>query len=237
MNYLKILQLTAKYLKSSISPGSSWGKDVFSTFRDDKTGIEGYTKIDEGIFIIVAKASNEDVDWITDFKIWDLRKFWKGLRKYYPYGNPKDTKVRIHQGFAKGYLSVRESIHQAFRDSKCEYVFVTGYSMGGGIAPIIALDLQYNFNLAEDKICCSFDGPRCFNKAGVESFNRRVPNSVFLKYGNDIVTKLPPPILGFKHAGIKKLQFGTEEKWYKMSVKDHAAFNALVNEIEKEINK
>ena len=234
MNYLKVCQLTAKYLKTSVSPGSTYG-ECFSVFRDDKTGIEGYTKIDNGIFIVVVKASNEDIDWVTDFSIWDLNKFWKGLRKYYPYGDPKNTKVRIHQGFAKGYMVVRESIHEAFKKSNCSYVFVTGYSMGGGVAPIVALDLQYNFNLSEDKVSCGFCGPRCFNKAGVESFNKRVPKSIFFKYGNDIVTKLPPPMLGFKHAGILKLQFGNKERWWKMSIKDHADFNELVKEIEKEV--
>ena len=79
-----------------------------------------------------------------------------------------------------------------------------------------------------DVSCVSFASPRPGNRAFSESFNRRVPDCYRFKYGDDIVTKLPPPFFCYKHVG-KFFQLG-KSKWWKIfgSIADHF-LNPYVN--------
>ncbi|HPP68988.1 MAG TPA: hypothetical protein PLU77_07910, partial [Clostridiales bacterium] len=45
--------------------------------------------------------------------------------------------------------------------------------------------------------------PRVGNLAFIRSYNKRVFKTFRAENGNDIVTKLPPAIFGYRHAGIK----------------------------------
>lgn len=199
-------------------------KGVTNVIREPETGIDILTLRFNKTFLVIVRASNEDRDWVTNFDVFGIiRK----AKKVYPYGDPRKTKVRFHKGYINGYLAIREKVLEAFKQSGCCEACVIGYSMGGGIAPIITLDLQFNFDLKEDEIGCGFSGPRTMNRFGVNSFNKRVPLSIRYKYGNDLVTKLPPPILGFRHAGIIYFHTGPKEYWWKISLIDHAGYSKI----------
>lgn len=217
---------TSKYFVPSVM--GLRNKNLYNArFKDEKTGVDGYCIKHDNIFVVLFSASNEDKDWITNFTFWKMGSFiWKLLkRKIYPYGDPKNTKVRIHGGFAEGYLSVKPVIQKAFKESGCEYIIVLGYSMGGGLAPICALDLQYNNDLSFEKIGCGHSGPKVFNKEGKRSYDLRVPCTARYKYGNDIVTKVPPFIDNY-HVG-EYYHIGPKEKWWKLSFKDHAGYKEI----------
>jgi predicted lipase len=186
-------------------------KSLQNKFKDKKSSIEGYTTVVSDMFVVVFAQTNNVIDWITNF----LFRF-----KTMPYPASKGSKVKIHSGYVKGWMRLRNDIHERIKQSGKSKVFITGYSMGGGVAPIAALDIQYNFGLSEDQITCvAMEGPRVFNLAGIRSYAKRVPDTIRTKYGNDIVTKVPPP-WSFKHVDIG-IHFGPRDRWWKFSIKDH----------------
>lgn len=236
MDKKQVHKLVGDYLIMSVSNGATYGNEFYTSFRDNESGIEGFTKKLDNVFLLIFKATNESKDWITDLSAWDFKRLLVGFfgKKSYPYGDPSDTKIRIHDAYVKGYLKVKKEIQDAYIASGCNEICVIGYSMGAGLAPIAALDLQYNNNLAEDKIGCGIgDGPRVFNKAGADSFNRRVPNACRYKYGNDLVAKVPPAIFGFRHVG-EYHHLGPKEHWFQFSVLDHACYS-MVAQYAKEL--
>jgi hypothetical protein len=91
--------------------------------------------------------------------------------------------------------------------------------MGGGLASLCAFDIAVSYSLfCIDVHCITLGSPRTLNKKGSMLFSSRV-NIKRVKYGNDLITKLPPPI-GFYHVG-KKYHIGTTEYFYKACKQDH----------------
>ena len=181
-------------------------------FNDKKSGVNGFTAMYEDTFILSFDASDSARDWETNFLY---------FQKTMPYAASARSPVRIHGGYVTGWMEVRDDILATFKASRAKKILVGGYSMGGGLAPIAALDIQYNFNIASENIHVVIgDGPRAFNKAGVHSYNKRVPNTIRIKWGNDAVTKVPPPLFGFRHVG-QKLHLGPAEHWWKISLFNH----------------
>ncbi len=224
MNKKRVLALTGKYLESSVQ------QEPKATFRDDVTGVEGYTTIDNDTFIVVFKCSNEERDWYTNFNFFHEPNLFTTLftKKVYPYGNPSDSKVRFHGKYAQGYMAVRGYVWSAYQKSGLKEVFVCGYSMGAGVAPICALDIQYNFKLAESEVGCGFSGPRCVNKAGQISYNNRVPLTYSLMYGRDFIAMIPPEWLGFYPVGEQHTFTDPDRKYFfPFSIKDHIEYNRV----------
>ena len=102
---------------------------------------------------------------------------------------PSSRPVKMHSGFIRAYLSVRQQIHDAVKQSGITQWRITGHSLGGALANLCGLDLQYNFGLAIQVY--TFGAPKVGNSAFVDSYNGRVPASWRLVYGWDIVAKLP----------------------------------------------
>lgn len=173
----KQLLLTGIVYKTSITQTFKW-------FRDPRTGVDGCCGMYDGHFCILFRQTDEDKDWITN-----LLYFKK---KTMLYANSKNSKVRIHGKYSDGYVSpsVRGVIHKEYPAYAGLPIFVGGFSQGGGLAPICALDMQYNFNITDIE-CIMISPLRVFNNAGFKSYSRRVPNTARYVWGNDIVTKVP----------------------------------------------
>ncbi|NER00402.1 MAG: lipase family protein, partial [Cyanothece sp. SIO2G6] len=105
----------------------------------------------------------------------------------------------MHRGFVKAYLSVRDAIHQHITTQNDTSVVVTGHSLGGAIATLCALDLQYNFFDADAVKLYTFGCPRVGNADFRQSFSRRVPQSYRIINGMDIIPAMPRPWQGYRH--------------------------------------
>jgi predicted alpha/beta-fold hydrolase len=77
-------------------------------------------------------------NWVANFKI---------TQTMYPL----DKEAEVHKGFFKAYELLKDEVRTAidelyswFPDAK---FFVTGYSLGGSLALLAALDLQNIYNL------------------------------------------------------------------------------------------
>ncbi len=147
-------------------------------------------KIDNDTFVVVFRGTD---DWKS--AIADLRFVFK---KKLPYG-PGYGDKQVHTGFIDAYLEVQSKILLLYSKELSPKVLITGHSLGGAIATLCALDLQYkqeDGSLKDEKSpeklqCITFGSPRVGNKAFVESYNRRVPHTCRVVNGNDPATHFP----------------------------------------------
>ena len=174
--------------------------------------VEGAVFEDEENIFVCFMATNKWYDWLTNFTF-----FKKALPSV------SNKKIRAHSGYLNRYIlnSVRSKILVKVSRSEKKKVIVTGYSMGGGLAPICALDLAMVFKDYDVK-CVAMAGPRVGNKGFVEKFDKKV-DGLNLTFGNDVITKAPPVWWGFRH--IFTWHFGPESKWYKFSIENHMPHN------------
>ncbi len=157
-------------------------------------GTEGYyKKIDDTLYIHFV-GTNDLKDAILDLLF---------MKRRYPYDN-KESRIRIHSGFFIAYnnVDIRNKIHLIVNRTESKKVFISGHSLGGAIAILCAVDLQYNFEELDIQVI-TFGSPRVGNKYFVESYNRRVPNTTRVCFKYDLVTMLPFKLCGYKHSGKK----------------------------------
>jgi hypothetical protein len=149
----------------------------------------------EGELVIAFRGSQQARDWVTDFAGWSV-----------PYGNDK-TKIRLHWGFSQAYgHHARGRIHRFINmyRNEIKWTTVCGFSLGGALATLCAVDLQYNGLIDAQKMDCLPAGnPRVGNEAFVNSFNKRIPRCWRTYHRNDLVPNLPPYVMGYRHAGKK----------------------------------
>ena len=76
-------------------------------------------------------------------------------------------------------------------------LFITGYSLGGGISTISMYDFYHSLvEKVETMVHYSFAAPRCFNNIGAQQYNSCIPRSYRIFNGSDIIADLPLSIMG-----------------------------------------
>ena len=190
---------------------------TFNTKKDVK-GFLAYSESD--IMYIVIPGTNSIKDFITDIKFW---------KKKVPYGIT-DTDIRVHTGFLDAYNTdeMRGMIHAYISGHpKCKTLYILGHSMGAGIAPLCAVDVQYNWSampVFNDPICIITGAPPLGNRAFDESYNIRVPRTYRIQNGDDVLSKfnLLLWLANYKRAGNKVTKIGVRHWWqFWGSWKDH----------------
>jgi predicted lipase len=159
---------------------------------------------------IVFRGSDSLMDWKANLSF---------PKKRIPYDNTA-TKIRVHRGFLGLYKKpgVRDRILSEVTPD-VRRVRITGHSLGAALTVLCAVDIQYNYP-GKDIEVILFGCPRVGNLAFVKSYNKRVDKTVRVENGNDVVTKVPPAIFGFRHVGAK-LHIGTPRLFGTFSANDH----------------
>lgn len=107
----------------------------------------------------------------------------------------------VHLGFHRVYQLVRKSLTSQLAAlnfaAGLNRVIVTGHSLGGAVASLSALDLA-SHGVLPNVECCTFASPRAFFFTS-KSFDNAVPKSLRVANPLDIVTQVPPVILGYVH--------------------------------------
>lgn len=106
--------------------------------------------------------------------------------------------IKIHRGFLKKYLSIRELIlnktNEIINNNNIQEIYMSGHSSGGAIANIASLDFVDIY--PDIKInSITFGSPKLANKAFTEEYNKKIKNSIRIVNKNDIIQYLPLPIL------------------------------------------
>lgn len=197
--------------------------DTQYAILSDSTGEEIY---------IVFRGSEKRLDWEINFNFQQeviQDQIVQEQKQVYPYAEESSSGAQMHRGFTSAYLSVRDGIHNYLKSRSAARVTVTGHSLGGALATLCAVDVQYNFaDQVQTLEVYTFGSPRVGNSGFRESFNRRVPNSYRLVYGMDLVPALPRPWQGYRHVDTEH-RFGPRLSlsFISQRFKDHAIANYI----------
>jgi len=191
---------------------------------------QGFFGYEDDTLWIIFRGTDQLDDWVKNFRF-SLKKINNiKYKKVTPYEgiNPK---VKVHEGFIIIYKQAREVIFN--EAEKYNKIVVTGHSLGGALTTLCALDLSYWY---PDKYIFSVPiaSPKVGNKYFVRSYNKRVPHSIRIVYGEDYITKVPLGIMGYPHVK-KLLHIGKSNILFKIpflrviGVKDHYPQKYLEN--------
>lgn len=160
---------------------------------DKKTDVQCYIRKFINTMYITFRGTDSKKDFINDLQFW---------KKVMPYKNASHS-VKVHSGFIKAYRSpnVRNRIH-SFITNDIDKIIIAGHSYGAALSILCADDLEYNFPQKDYEVFL-FGSPRVGNKAFRDSYNKRIFKTFRIDNGNDIVTKIPFALLGYRHVGIK----------------------------------
>ncbi len=175
--------------------GECRSKDFRLTARFENKGTDTQGIFGEayGNTLVIAFRGSEETgiwDWITDLKF---------VQQVYPYGEKKDSQVRVHYGFISAYKSVRDAVLNYVEESPHQRVMCTGHSLGGALATLCALDVQYNFP-GKEVSCYSYGSPKVGNADFQKSYDKRVPKTYRFVNSADAVPNLPPG--RYEHVGV-----------------------------------
>ncbi|MBX2866334.1 MAG: lipase family protein [Leptolyngbyaceae cyanobacterium MAG.088] len=176
---------------------------------------------------VVFRGSDADRDWLTnlDFSRWSAvtDAVLDDKQLDYPDIYEASTSgVKMHTGFTKAYLAARSEIHGIVQKSPMTRWILTGHSLGGALAKLCAVDLQYNFSQKISVEVYAFGSPRVGNRAFSESYDRRIPNSWRFVHGNDVVSGLPRRWQRYRHVNTR-IRLGSRRSWRIISgsLQDH----------------
>lgn len=169
---------------------------------------------------LVFRGTDKSIDWINNLQF---------RQQIYPYGDG-NSDVQFHRGFMSAYFAVRDQVLAAVEKAPQPNLIITGHSLGGALATIAALDLQYNITSQREQAIRvrTFGAPRVGNGALAESYNRRVPDTTRFVFGWDIVTRVPRLWQGYRHVG-QEVMLGSRWTWQIVSRRfsDHNISNYI----------
>ncbi len=177
---------------------------------DCVSGIQLVARIYSSAVVLAFRGSDSLKDAVTD------AKFWK---RNVPYDKCSNC-IRVHTGFIQSYTTphLRNEILKLISPEIRE-IKITGHSLGAALAVLCGADLQGHFPDRDYEVYL-FGCPRIGNSLFSKVYTSKILKTFRIENGNDIVTKLPPAILGYRHVGIK-IHTGKKRIPFVYSVKDH----------------
>jgi hypothetical protein len=163
---------------------------------------------------IFFQHSNGLVDWKNNFDF--PSKAYKDM----------DIPWRCHRGFLKVWKSIIPYIDKILLKNEFVSCVITGYSHGGALSALCFEYVWYNYPDIRDKIFgFSFGSPKIFyGKKNYDMLKDRFSKYINVVNSDDIVAKVPPSFLGYKHMG-KVLYIGNGRKLF--SVNSHKPENYM----------
>ncbi|XP_056172945.1 lipase-like isoform X1 [Syzygium oleosum] len=203
--------------------GKTKGFEVIELIVDVQHCLQAYVGVakDLNAVVIAFRGTQEHSiqNWVEDL-------YWKQHDINYP-GMPG---AMVHRGFYYAYhnTTIRPGILDAVIRAKDLYgdinVMVTGHSMGGAMASFCGLDLVVNHEARNVQVL-TFGQPRIGNAVFASYYSDRVPNTIRITNGHDIVPHLPPYYSRFPQ---KTYHHFPREVWLY-----NIGFGSLVYQVEK----
>lgn len=152
---------------------------------------------------IYLECSNGEIDWLNNFDF-----------PAKPYERMQEGQIWFaHRGFMRVFKSVEEHIAEHVADKTLEQIVTVGYSHGGALAVLCHEYVWYNRPDLRNSIeGYAFGAPRVIWGARLHSLLKRWDRFLLVRNINDIVTHLPPKILGYTHVG-RMLEIGERKKY------------------------
>lgn len=208
------------YFSEFVLPGVKETPEM-KKFNDE--GTNGFiADVNDDVLIIAFRGSDEIRDYVRGNLLFTLKKL--------PYHENPFSPILVHEGFGTLYANIRDEVHELIESRVVIHkkIIVTGHSLGGALATLCALDLQYSFPDMEI-FCVTLGSPRVGNIDFANSYNNRVPKTIRIVNGNDIVARMPLWLSGYRHVS-KRFQVGSRKKLWNFllgSVRDHSAYEQI----------
>lgn len=184
------IKAMARLCEISYEPIGDWSKSVASIGQIEgdqweltnaycmpASGMEMMRCVSDAGVIYAIRGTKEPRDWATNLDA-DL-----------------SSTSDMHKGFERGAQSLLEVVRaQPMFDS----VWVTGHSMGGAVAAILAAMIVKDGRKMEPHV---FGSPRPGGPRLAELLNKNFPDGTSWSNNNDIVPRVPPASWGYSHWG------------------------------------
>ena len=142
--------------------------------RTEPFGFVGRNQTSSNVFVVFRGTKTLD-DWLSDFTFPQVA---------HPWGQAED-------GFSDLYAQCSADVQASVQRARAApNVFVTGHSLGAGLAVLAAADLV-NSGVAPGAAMYTFAGPRVGDLSFAAQFNRRVAVRWRVVNTEDIVTTVP----------------------------------------------
>ncbi|WP_078379280.1 lipase family protein [Sutcliffiella halmapala] len=140
----------------------------------------GFILESEDAIVVSFRGTQTDPNWISDAEI---------FQEPFPYCSSSPL---VHTGFLSIYESLRnevlDGLVQLDRD---KILFITGHSLGGGIAALHALDCALNSEFSSIYMY-SYAAPRVGDESFANIYDLHVPASIRFVNLADVVPLIPP---------------------------------------------
>ena len=151
------------------------------------------------------------------------------------YKNSDNKTFYAHRGFLNAWLELEKILAPKILDNSNKNIIISGYSHGAALAVLCHEYVWYHRKDLRDTIeGYGFGCPRVIWGCETKCLKERFNNFTVVKNIDDIVTKLPPAILGYNHVG-KMLLIGKKGKYNDISA--HYKENYLLELKNYEENK
>ncbi|MCB0586356.1 MAG: lipase family protein [Phaeodactylibacter sp.] len=164
-----------------------WGYEAFRWIEDEKTDTQAFVTARDGHLVACFRGTSSGKDALVDTR----------FRKTAAYGG----RGRVHRGFHNALDSVWDQMQEAARELGADKkLFLCGHSLGAALAQLAA----HRFALEGYTVAgvYVFGSPRVGNPEYRDAYNELLEARTFLHINNkDIVARVPPRILGFRHLG------------------------------------
>lgn len=150
------------------------------------------------------------------------------------YKRAKSKTWYAHRGFWKVWKTIEDYIASDIADKTVKKIVISGYSHGGAIALLCHEYAWYNRpDLRESIEGFGFGCPRVVFGRISKELDLRWERFTVVRNIDDIVTHLPPAVLGFNHVGMM-LEIGERGKYSKIDA--HRAENIMAELLAWEKN-
>jgi hypothetical protein len=187
-----------------ISFSKLFNKILNARYIHTQNGVDFAFERDKNVLYILFECSDGFDDWAKNFRF--IAKPYKRMSKVW----------RCHNGFSKAYSSVKDDIMAYTKDfisrGDIEEIICAGYSHGAALAVLCTEDLQYSLGGLYRIQGVGFGTPRVLWGIVPKEVKKRLNGFIAVRNIDDLVTHVPPKILGFRDAG-KIVKIGSKGKY------------------------
>ena len=171
-----------KYLNMQLS-GPAMGFKVTDVLYDSRTDLQGFIGIKSTSIYIAFRGSSSILNWLDDFEV-----------KKVPYTTFTECiNCKVHNGFFKAAANLKTQTLDAIYKLKFQYpnydIIVTGHSLGGAIAQLIAMELYAKSIISQ---LYNYGQPRVGNMEYSEFVNKKINEIWRFTHNKDMVPHVPP---------------------------------------------
>ncbi|MBP9854688.1 MAG: lipase family protein [Candidatus Omnitrophica bacterium] len=163
-----------------------WGMKRCDCFDQNDTQV--FIAGNDDIILLSFRGTASNEDWMTDSKT-----------RLIPY-----KKGRVHRGFNEAFSLTKDWVKRTITeyDDRIQSLWVTGHSLGAALATLAVDYLIDKENLFTVNGLYTFGSPRVGDRKFAENFDDGIKHRTFrFVYDEDVVTRVPPRILGYEHVG------------------------------------